>query len=241
MKLTEIKSFKDIDNLYKKYNLFKYEPIEELIKSDEPEKILMFLTLYHWKCQNKRFINETNLIKEFGEYVRTVEVKEFEDNKKVNNYQAVTLNSIKGKMIKLVTREIKNVPKDTDNEKLEPIKDITTLKPLMNTTNYNEFIGVINSIYDLVKHTENKTRQDKKKVRYTIHLLIKYGWLIDSNSNKSEYLKTILEYFGYNANSKDHESFEFPYIEDLVVTDNNKKYNSIYSILKDRVNTNKIH
>ncbi len=123
----------------------------------------------------------------------------------------------------------------------KPIKDITPLIPLMNTTDKKEFISVINSIYDLVKYIKEKKRADKKKVRYTTHLLIEKGWLIDSNSNKNEYIKTILEYFGYVANSKDFESFEYPIINDLVTPDNNKKYNSIYTIIKDRVNANKVH
>jgi len=82
-----------------------------------------------------------------------------------------------------------------ETKKVQPIKDITPLKTLMNTTNENEFIAVINSIFDLVIRNENEKRADKKRVRYSIHLLIKNGWLIDSNLNKSEYIKTIL-YFG---------------------------------------------
>jgi hypothetical protein len=126
---------------------------------------------------------------------------------------------------------------------ITPIKDITPLKPLMNTTNENEFIKIINSIYDLVKHEEIDKRADKKKVRYTTHLLIKNDWLIDSNSNKSEYIKTILQYFGYKANTKDTDEFEFPTKDtnNLITPDNNKKYSLIYTAIKGKVNSDKVH
>ena len=87
------------------------------------------------------------------------------------------LNILKDELIKLKeqirTGKTALEEQDRDTKEVQPIKDITPLKPLMNTTNENEFIAVINSIYDLVIRNENEKRNDKIRVRYTTHLLIK--------------------------------------------------------------------
>jgi hypothetical protein len=141
---------------------------------------------------------------------------------------------IQGYLIgKLTDTERKNKEQKDTPEVATPIKDITPLKDLMNTNNENDFIKVINSIYDLVKHNVEDRRADKMKVRYTTHLLIKNGWLIDSNSNKQKYFTAILEYFGYKPNKGDFQVFNFPDVNDFTTPDNNRKYNSIYSIVTE--------
>lgn len=127
--------------------------------------------------------------------------------------------------------------KDADG--VQPIKDITSLKPLMNTTNENEFIAVINSIYSLVVCDHSKKRSDKKKVMYVIHLLIKNGWLLDVSSNKEHYITTILEYFRYKAFKRDWGDFHFHDTETIVSSDNNKKYTLIFKGVRE--NKNKLH
>ncbi len=42
----------------------------------------------------------------------------------------------------------------------------------------NEFIRVVNSIYDLVKYNNEKT-PDKMKIRFTTYLLFHKGWLVE--------------------------------------------------------------
>lgn len=127
--------------------------------------------------------------------------------------------------------------KDADG--VQPIKDITSLKPLMNTNNENEFIKIINSIYSLVVYDHSKKTADKKKVMYVIHLLIKNGWLLDVSNNKQHYVKTVLEYFGYNAIKRDFEDFHFHDTETIVSSDNNKKYTLIFREVME--NKNKLH
>lgn len=126
-----------------------------------------------------------------------------------------------------------------DTEGVQPIKDITPLKSIMNTADDNEFIKIINSIYDLVVYDHSKKTADKKKVMYVIHLLIKKGWLLDVSSSKQHYITTILEYFRYKAFKRDWEDFHFHDTETTVSSDNNKKYTLIFREVME--NKNKLH
>ncbi len=121
---------------------------------------------------------------------------------------------------------------------VQPIKDITPLKPLMNTTNENEFIVVVNSIYDLVKYNNEKT-PDKMKIRFTTYLLFHKGWLVENIGNQNAYIDIILNYFGYKRTTKDEKNFKFHLIKKNEFKQNKTKYMAIFNLLIDKENKTK--
>lgn len=201
-------------------------------------------------------LSSVNMILEYGAYAYYVGFL----NQLGTNYN-IQLEEAKGVLAGTFTFVIKNtIPlkikenidetllnknkKDNNNGQIliKPIKEIISLQPLLNTNDEQSFIEVINSIYDIVKKADNIKRNDKEMIRYTTHLLIKNGWLIDSYKSKKDYITIILEYFGYNANSKDFYAFEFPtkHNYNLVNPVKNKKYHKVFSILHNRINEEKI-
>ena len=120
------------------------------------------------------------------------------------------------------------------------IKDISSIRHLLNISDPTKVIEEINVIYELLK-ANNTNKQHKKEIRYAIHLLIKNGWLVETQKNKATYIKLLLEYFDYSFNSRDAESFNFPDVEDLATPLNNKLYSEIYLAIGSIINNDRVY
>jgi hypothetical protein len=101
----------------------------------------------------------------------------------------------------------------------------------MNTTNENEFIVVVNSIYDLVKY-ENEKTPDKMKVRFTVSFISKRVVSRSNIGNQNAYIEIILNYFGYTRTTKDEKNFKFHLIKKNEFEQNKTKYMAIFNLLK---------
>lgn len=165
---------------------------------------------------------------------------EFLDYLSMHDNEALSI--LKDELIKLKeqirTGKTALEEQDRDTKEVQPIKDITPLKPLMNTTNENEFIVVVNSIYDLVKY-DNENTPDKMKVRFTAYLLFHKGWLVNNIGNQNAYIDIILNYFGYTRTTKDEKNFKFHLIKKNEFEQNKTKYMAIFNLLKDKENKTK--
>lgn len=120
------------------------------------------------------------------------------------------------------------------------IKDISTIRHLLNVGDTTKAIKEINTIYELL-NANDKNKLLKKEIRYAIHLLINNGWLIDTYNNKAEYIQLLLEYFGYSYSSRDASDFTFPSVDDLVNDTNNKCFNNIYLVIRKIINNDRLH
>ena len=121
--------------------------------------------------------------------------------------------------------------------KLENTK-IELIKKYLSRGRIDDFIEIIDLVYDIVKNkgTEN-IKECKNQVRYTIHLLIKNGWVQNNVKPKGRFIQAFNLFFGFKTNKNDLAAFDFPTTESrsLINTDYNSKFILVYEKLKDAV------
>lgn len=145
-------------------------------------------------------------------------------------------------LIKKTIAEINKTEPININSAINEKYDIELIRNYINIENEveeNRFIEILDSIYGIVRNRQNENiKEHKLQIRYTIHLLIKIGWIKNKADNARIFLKAFNSFFSFSTTKKDVEQFDF-YNEkgtgsvNLITSKNNDKFEIIYNKLRE--------